>query len=1556
MMKDEKGFSLVEIIISLGLMAIISAAIYQLYISNYKTWVSQDLVTELQQSTRFAMDTMNREMQLMGYNLPTNLPAADNKAIIEATSARFTFMSTDESLYNPSDPTSINKMTRKITFYLDGTNLKMNVYTWDKSGGSYAADTGNVLAENVTGLGFKYYDDDNIEISDVALIRRVKMTLTIQTSRKDPVTGLYKKMTLITEIRPRNLGIGETISDKTPPAVPTGLKVIDPGLCGTLRLQWTPNTEVDLAGYIIYYGQATNSYIGEVSVSSSAASSYYLSGLTTSESTGLNTVKYYIVIAAIDNAGNKSGYSTEVSGDPNANPAIRITNYRDFTSGNDTTIDIGKTTFLPTGFIGSNPADGQVKLDWIASTDTNVAGYRIYRKTSNFAAGDYPLPASMLVTNVGSRTLTTYTDSSASLEGCQVYYYAITPVTCDETLIADNTGSDPVSKKYTSGDYVITYGDGVGSGADVPSLPTPSDTAPGDHTVPGTPVISKRPDGTIVSGYKRAYLTVTNPADADFSHTLVYYNNSLTTPPTVDENPASPTYGVISGGNPVPDSNVGIKGRLEGSGSISFVHDSETGAAVESVTAMHAPTLTGQQYRYLAVAYDRCGNPKADTAAATTLATLCGDGDCDGGTADAEYGPPDAPTGASVSGCNNSSMTVAWNAIIASATQNPDAAGYRIYRSPSPAFPTATARPEDFDTTSCLSSPGTTCNLGFVAIGSGTTWTDSSDLHGLTDGGVYSYGIVSTDCTYENRWIPSGEAAYKFNNSWYPKLNPNCGNITPQGWLYYNGATSTGVTPGVIDRDDQAGGHPEVLTRHIKTDGSTGDPVTSTNGYHNAVKLYFRNTSQGTMTITGLSDLRWSKSTARLAKVSIGGNSSGGKGNEFDSPVPLTSVWSAASAAELKSSPANITLAGGFRRQVRASDLHVPIILEFRDVNNAVNDFANMRGDDLYITLNVTNDSTGTTSCASYLTESQENVAISVPLGPTFDNDVPLDGSDIDDISVMGTSESAGRSPAMISPGGTVSGAVPEVAKNDDIEVFAYIKRQDGSAVISSSRKIYWKETADTETTPPASFPNIVDMSLESGNQYKGTIPANKGKRVWFYMVAYDDRDGLDGTTNDRNFDRSPEVQDGYYAYDQIGDPCSDVPDVPSAVSLTNTNSGIDVVGSGSTTGTGAAGSVTLTWTPPSTNTDGTALHDLGGYKIYESKSSDKGVTWNNYTKKSTDPNSSASFSYVPAATDPNGTWYRYCVVAYDTCTSIKENPVSDTVSDGSVSGSQFCMDDRDDLPKQKEKVIKGSCSAVPAIPAGLTVAYSSATGQVNLSWTANADYDLAGYNVYVSTDDGSTWSASPINASLITGTTYNYSPSNPNGTHLYYSVAAKDLCNLEGTKSVKRGPVKIGTQYNFDDNTLQGWTVTGTTNATVDFRVVNGDLHLGITAGTSFDVPAVTVRGSVDMPAKLLGATPTLSFDYILDGECGVGVVCTYDRLSVQISNNGGATFTSLTGTDAFLVPISLPDTGVNYVAKTYDLAAYAGQTVIVRFSFDSRDSALNNYPGVYITNVDLN
>ena len=70
-----------------------------------------------------------------------------------------------------------------------------------------------------------------------------------------------------------------------------------------LTLEWDPNVDEDLAGYIVYYGTASRNYSYDVDIGDQT--SVTISGLDEGK-------RYYFAVTAYDEEGNESRYSKEV--------------------------------------------------------------------------------------------------------------------------------------------------------------------------------------------------------------------------------------------------------------------------------------------------------------------------------------------------------------------------------------------------------------------------------------------------------------------------------------------------------------------------------------------------------------------------------------------------------------------------------------------------------------------------------------------------------------------------------------------------------------------------------------------------------------------------------------------------------------------------------------------------------------------------------------------------------------------------------------------------------------------------------------------------------------------------------------------------------------------------------------------------------------------------------------------------------------------------------------------------------------------------------------------
>jgi type IV pilus assembly protein PilW len=84
----EAGFSLVEVMAALVILAIAMTAVFATFISQQKSFTVQNRVAEIQQNLRQAVEYMSRDIRMAGYGIPDNVTIPNNVVAAGVTSLR----------------------------------------------------------------------------------------------------------------------------------------------------------------------------------------------------------------------------------------------------------------------------------------------------------------------------------------------------------------------------------------------------------------------------------------------------------------------------------------------------------------------------------------------------------------------------------------------------------------------------------------------------------------------------------------------------------------------------------------------------------------------------------------------------------------------------------------------------------------------------------------------------------------------------------------------------------------------------------------------------------------------------------------------------------------------------------------------------------------------------------------------------------------------------------------------------------------------------------------------------------------------------------------------------------------------------------------------------------------------------------------------------------------------------------------------------------------------------------------------------------------------------
>ncbi len=181
MLRNNHGMTLVEMLVVLVLSSAIMAASYQVFIGEQKVCAVQDQVADMQQNARAALDRMNREIRMAGYQ----------KEILESLGniGGFTTIITPRNNANNigknDDQITIIISDKAITYRLqwDTTDPGMPVLVRIENGIS------EIMADNIEGLQISYILRNGSVTDSPAnpeKIRMVRVSLMARTKLTDP--------------------------------------------------------------------------------------------------------------------------------------------------------------------------------------------------------------------------------------------------------------------------------------------------------------------------------------------------------------------------------------------------------------------------------------------------------------------------------------------------------------------------------------------------------------------------------------------------------------------------------------------------------------------------------------------------------------------------------------------------------------------------------------------------------------------------------------------------------------------------------------------------------------------------------------------------------------------------------------------------------------------------------------------------------------------------------------------------------------------------------------------------------------------------------------------------------------------------------------------------------------------------------------------------------------------------------------------------------------------------------------------------------------------------
>jgi type IV pilus assembly protein PilW len=211
--RGETGFSLLELIVGLGLAATVFGVLVSFFLDFGRSSTTQNAAAEAQQTVRAGLDFVARELRLAGLDPLQSAGAGIEDISAAGTHIRFTADFCNEPIGNscgaqPEPDGSVEGAGERITYLYDAgqRELRRMLYEGTPSQAWTTLVSGVVPNPNNDKL-FTFVDGNGNEITDNAnrgLIRAVVVTLTVEepAGRAGTVTRTYTS-----RVRLRNIGI-----------------------------------------------------------------------------------------------------------------------------------------------------------------------------------------------------------------------------------------------------------------------------------------------------------------------------------------------------------------------------------------------------------------------------------------------------------------------------------------------------------------------------------------------------------------------------------------------------------------------------------------------------------------------------------------------------------------------------------------------------------------------------------------------------------------------------------------------------------------------------------------------------------------------------------------------------------------------------------------------------------------------------------------------------------------------------------------------------------------------------------------------------------------------------------------------------------------------------------------------------------------------------------------------------------------------------------------------------------------------------------------------------
>ncbi|MCA9500910.1 MAG: hypothetical protein MRJ67_10100 [Nitrospirales bacterium] len=190
-----QGYTLIEVIVALGLSLFTISAVYSLYVQELKAQGVRENILDMQQQARVVVDLVTREILMAGYD-----PRGVNR---------------DTDLTNDFEGITYDPEKLSIKADMNGNGITSDanesiVFVYDATTHMLRRNTGGgnqPFGEDIEAFVVDYLDQGGNPTTDSKAIRQVRISVTARTAQPDPQyakNGGYRTVTLHSRITMRN--------------------------------------------------------------------------------------------------------------------------------------------------------------------------------------------------------------------------------------------------------------------------------------------------------------------------------------------------------------------------------------------------------------------------------------------------------------------------------------------------------------------------------------------------------------------------------------------------------------------------------------------------------------------------------------------------------------------------------------------------------------------------------------------------------------------------------------------------------------------------------------------------------------------------------------------------------------------------------------------------------------------------------------------------------------------------------------------------------------------------------------------------------------------------------------------------------------------------------------------------------------------------------------------------------------------------------------------------------------------------------------------------------